>query len=307
MIARTLAIALLLISGAGAQVPMTGGGKGTPASGGYVGPGDVVPGAAAFWGLRGYRSSYVGPVANICDLATGGVCADATWAAGVLTLPLIGGVPCDNNFSKCQVKTLYDQSGALACDGAVACDLTQTASSRRPTLVLPGGAGCSSNTSYCMIHVRASQQCFRTTVGYTHTQPVSGVFVATRNGNTNAVQNVLALGGVVTVGYAAALNTLSVTAGTPQTISAADNAWHAVQAVWSNTVGSLSADGATTSANNGTGAPSASSLVWGSTSVICPLATTFDGVAAEAGIWPVAFSAQNIADLNTNQRAYWGF
>lgn len=300
-----LLAALLFAFPAQAQLALTGAGKASAAAPlGYTGPGDVLSGASAFWGLRGYNNAFSGAVANICDVATGATCADATWAAGVLTLPTIGGSPCDNSGNTCQVKTLYDQSGALACAGSTACDLTNATAGRRPTLIVAGAAnGCPSTAFPCMSFVRASQQCLFKASTYTQAQPFSGVFVGIRTGTTGST-NTAFIAGTPFLGWAAA-NLLRITAGTVQTIAGNDSVWHAVQGIWSNSVGALSADGSTTTANNGTSAPSSSSLIVGAGSTSCAT-NPLDGKLTEFGIWPLDFTA-SIAALNTNAHSYWGF
>ncbi len=63
MILRSLIIWLLLTAAAGAQVAQTGAGLGTTIPP-YTGPGDVVSGASAWYGLRGYTSAYAAPGTN---------------------------------------------------------------------------------------------------------------------------------------------------------------------------------------------------------------------------------------------------
>lgn len=274
----------------------------------YTGPGDVVSGAVAWWGLRGYNAAYTGNVANICDAATGLVCANITWSGTALVLPLIGGIACNNVTNVCNVATLYDQSGALACSGA-ACDLVQSTNSRRPALIVPGASnGCPTDAAYCMAHVRASQQCLLKATGLTATAPVSSSFVAIRTGNVTSTQNVItAVPAVMWNGFSNAANTIATFNGTLQTkASITDSTWHAVQTVWSNSVGSLSADGSTTTANNGTNSISGGVLLFGASAGTCATALALDGKSVEGGIWPSDITSL-IPALNTNQHAYWGF
>jgi len=274
----------------------------------YTGPGDVISGAAAFWGLRGYTAAFSGAVANICDAATGATCADATWAAGVLTLPTIGGSPCDNSVNICQVKTLYDQSGALACAGSTACDLTQATAALRPTLVVAGAAnGCPATSFPCMAFVRASTQCLLKATSYTRVQPISVIFTGIRTGNTTLAQQVVAANSAaLAIGWTTSADTIRISAGTGvNQASVVDNSWHAVQGIWSSSVGAISADGTTTTTNNGANAFSSSSLVLGAQNTTCTT-SALDGKLVEAGIWPADITA-SIAALNSNAHSYWGF
>lgn len=274
----------------------------------YTGPGDVVSGAAAFWGLRGYNAAFSGAVANICDQATGLVCSDATWANGVLTIPSIGGLTCDNVTNLCQVKTLYDQSGALACAGSTACDLSQATAALRPTLVVAGAAnGCPTTSFPCMAFVRASTQCLLKATSYTRVQPISVIFTGTRTGNTTLAQQVLAANSAaLAIGWTTSADTIRISAGTGvNQASVVDNSWHAVQGIWSSSVGAISADGTTTTTNNGANAFSSSSLVLGAQNTTCTT-SALDGKLVEVGIWPADITA-SIAAFNSNVHSYWGF
>ena len=89
---------------------------GSPPS--YTGPGDVVSGAVAWWGLRAYNGTYaasLGKLANICT-PLDAVCADVNSdTSGNFNLSGTGALLCNNSTSICTVKILYDQSGALSC------------------------------------------------------------------------------------------------------------------------------------------------------------------------------------------------
>ena len=108
----------------------------TPA--GYSGPGDVVTGAVAWYGLRAYNAASLGNAAvNVCN-STGGVdvlCQDFLTNAttGALVIATIGGVSC--GVAPCTIKIWYDQSGFLNCSSA-ACNITQATIADRYTLVL---------------------------------------------------------------------------------------------------------------------------------------------------------------------------
>ncbi len=303
------ALILTCVGAARAQVPFTGGGLPTPAIPTYTGPGDVVASASAFWGLRAYNVAYaagLNKLANVC-LPADSVCADATSDAnGNLVLP--GSLStCANAVTICTVKTLYDQSGALACAAGTNCDVTQATIANRPTLVIPGAAnGCPTTAGYCMAFVRANALRLASSNAITLSQPISLEFVGNRTGTTSNGQGALAFNSATQqIGWNAGTNAIRIGFGTFQTLAANDNTWHAVQGVASNTVGSLNADGAGSAANNGANAPAAATIVLGcqaSAGTNC-----VDGVMTEAGIWPIAFSGANIAALNTNQHNYWGF
>lgn len=270
----------------------------------YTGLGDIVSGADGYWGLRGYNGAFSGAVANICDSATGLVCADATWASGTLTFPLIGGVACNNVTNICQVKILYDQSGKNACAGP--CDITVATAGRRPSLIIAAVAnGCPSDAVPCMSFVRASQQCLSKSGAYTQVQPIGVILTANRTGTTSSAQPTVTIGGL-SFGWSNAANTARITAGTAANVGSVNDAtWHAMQGVWSDVVGTFSADGVTTAGANGTNEPLASNIILGAATTSCA-SNAFDGKAVEFGIWPSDITA-SIAAFNTNQHAYWGF
>lgn len=308
MIRALIVAALLFCAPAQAQLLTTGVGPGGQSSGpppvSYTGPGDIVSGADGYWGLRGYNGAFSGAVANICDSATGLVCADVTWAAGALTFPLIGGIACNNVTNLCQVKILYDQSGKNACGGP--CDITIATAGRRPSLIVAGASnGCPSDAVPCMAFVRAQQQCLAKAGAYTQVQPIGVMFTANRTGNTTLAQPAISIGGL-SLGWSNAANTARIAAGTTQNVGSVNDAtWHAIQGVWSDLVGVFSADGATTSAANGANEPLSSNIILGAGSTTCA-SNAFDGKATEFGIWPSDITA-SIAALNTNQHSYWGF
>src|SRR6185312_1795341 len=70
-----IALALLAQASAGFAQGVTTLGAGSSAKAaavaGYQGPGDVVSGALAWWGLRCYSAAYTGKVAEIWDASTG--------------------------------------------------------------------------------------------------------------------------------------------------------------------------------------------------------------------------------------------
>lgn len=310
MIIRAIITLYLLTNFAFAQVSLTGAGLAKPnAVAAYSGPGDVVSGASAFWGLRAYNNAYAvaqKKLANIC-LPLDAVCADVNSDTnGNFNISAVGTLTCNNSTTICTVKTLYDQSGALACAGGTACDVTQATIGNRPTLVLAGAAnGCTNIALPCMAFALASTQCLFTSVGYTQAQPLSLHMVAIRTGNLTTVQQGIGFSAVAQVMGWSSTAVVRITFGTPQTVAATDSAWHNIDGIASNSVGALSVDGATTTANNGTGAPSAAQIEIGSRSIAClqPL----DGKMNETAIYPFAFNAGNFSGLNTNVHTYWNF
>jgi hypothetical protein len=297
-----LILATMMMMGIGAETP--------PAQQVvYQGPGDVVSGASAFWGLRAYNAAYAAAQSKLINacLPLDALCTDINSdTSGNLSVSMLATLGCNNTTSICTVKTLYDQSAALACAGSTACDITQATAANRPTLVLAGAAnGCPVTTLPCMAFVRASLQVLKSANTYTQAQPISVELVGIRTATFTSANRAILFGAGVApfIQWTNSANTMSISAGTVQTLSVSDSSWHAVQGVWSNTVGSLSADGVTSTANNGTSTPAGVVDIGANANGSAGL----DGKLTEAGIWPIAFSAGNISGLNSNAHTYWGF
>src|SRR5216684_3558491 len=123
---------LVWLTGAG-WLPLAATGGGTV----FTGPGDVVSGATAWYGLRAYSTADRGnKLVNVCDPANV-TCAD--WLSDALTGKLVAttnplnGTDCTVS-TTCTLNTFYDRSGANSCAGAVPCDATQATAANRPTL-----------------------------------------------------------------------------------------------------------------------------------------------------------------------------
>ncbi len=285
------------------QMLLTGVGSGNSTNSAYTGPGDVVSGAITWYGLRAYSANKTGTnAANICN-STGGVdvlCVNmATSATGNLILSLIGGISCASLGSNCTVKTLYDQTGALKCVGATtACDVTNATIATRPTL-LPNCIGSLPCLS-C-----PGGKVLQSPTGPTQAQPYSAAGVAQRSGAFTTIgtwlsdyQNLNS--------FAASANTAYMNAGTAFTkASVPDSAFHAIQNVFNGASSSISVDSLGTS----TGNAGANAFNNGQAMNVCNdgFALSLTGFFAEGGFWPVAFSAGQIANLNSNQHTYWGF
>lgn len=291
---KLLLILLLLATQANAtSVTTTGAGKSGPT---YTGPGDVVSGAKAWWGLRGYNATFSGAVANICDAVTGLVCADITWTNSTLTVPTISGLVCGIGIN-CGVKTLYDQSGALSCGGS-ACHITQATNSNRPLFttscfgLLPclsftgGGAALSNATG-----IGALAQPFS----------ISSVF------NRQTVVNFdCYLCDSIGSGFLAnngANAVLMFTGGGLTTATANDTTSHAGQLIYNGASSFYYIDGTnTTNAGLGTTGLAIGSISFGAAGVRNS-AVAFVG---EGGVWGSAFSAGDSSNMCHNQFGYWG-
>lgn len=271
----------------------------------YIGAGDVVSGAAAFWGLQAYNSSMRGTQAvNVCN-STGGVdvgCADLITSAttGQLVSATISGITCPG--ANCTVKIIYDQSGATNCSGSP-CDASQSTISSRPTLVASciGSLPCM-QCSGSQILVSPTPTTISqplTTTGVGERTAVSGYAPWYGDANEN-----------VEFGNASISDAGYMSAGTfiqNNSPPFSDNNFHAVQAVFNGISSSFNFDGGTlTSGDASAGSASSAHNICGDGNVGDKYLI---GNIAEIGIWPIGFTSTQINNMNTNQHsaARWNF
>jgi len=257
----------------------------------YTGPGDVVPGATAWWGLRAYSSATSGSkAANICR-ASDSTCED------INTLS-------DGNFdtataasfcasTTCTIHTLYDQTG----NGY---DLTQSVVVFRPMLTLNclGSLPCIT----FMSRDTGTSTSLGIAGGPTQAQPITGEFVANQAASPAELFDVLdSAGGNTQFGFRHA-NTIGAYAGNAvQTLSASDGSWHASQSVFNGAASVLYVDATASSAYNA----GTSSLTGFADFTINTIG--FDGKIVEGGWWPSAFNSTQASNMNSNAHTYWGF
>jgi hypothetical protein len=263
----------------------------------YVGPGDVVSSASAWFGLRAYNAAYatgLGKIANICN-PSDAACADVfSNASGNLNLGTIGGVTCANSVTVCTIKTLYDQSGTLQCSGA-ACNATQATIANRPTLQL----NCFGGTKFC-------GSCGATTrmdsaTATTINQPYTYVAFGLRPGSATGPILTNTDGTTFTrVIYFSAANTAAIFSTTSATATATDNVSHALLGMFNTSSSKMVVDGASTAGLVGAGN---STGFW---TICTDTGTHLTGFFAEAGAYSGDQSA-SATSLSTNQHAYWDF
>lgn len=274
----------------GSHSPVSGGG------GGYVGPGDAITGAIAWWGLRCYNTAYTGNVADVFDSSTGTTTetlitcsAGGTLNETIHTLAVTCAVGC-------KVKTLYDQTQGLHCGSSAVCDFGQNTNSKRPALT----TSCIGSL-YCMTFASASSQELVSTVAQsinTQTQPYTW--------SITARQTTTAAGALIADNneqvYFTATPALGATAGTNQTVGTTVNTWYAVQTVFSGASSFFYINGSSTSISPGTASTGASQKMGND-----PFSEFLNGNIAEIGLWNIGFSSGQQSTMNSNQRAYWGF
>jgi hypothetical protein len=117
----------LVLSSASAQVPMTGAGLGSPTVvAGYQGPGNILSGALAMYGLRAYNGAYaasLGKSVNACNPGDAAPCVDLSVnSSGALVVPAaIGGVSCSQTIS---AGTYVSATGALSLTTTLGANLS---------------------------------------------------------------------------------------------------------------------------------------------------------------------------------------
>lgn len=289
-----------LVPARGQVMLMTGAGLGTAAAFVYTGPGDVVSGAKAWWGLRAYNSAKRGTAAvNVC-IPLDATCADLSTDAttGALVIGTIGGSSC--SVVTCTVKTFYDQSGALYCSGSVACDLTQATIANRPVLTV----SCATTSKPCLTWAAGQGFTAVAAIGTAFTQPYSAMVVMQRTGAFTSSATGVGIGaaGQVQLGLLNSANTAFTFANAVNSTAASDSTWHVLQGVFSSLgTGNTSVDAASHVASNGSATGSGLSFC-----MAFGCANGVVGLIDEGGWWQ-ADNTTNFGALNTNAKTYWGF
>jgi hypothetical protein len=264
---------------------------GSTATSSYSGPGDVVSGATAFYGLRGYNNAYATGTNNAItirrtsDSTTSNIVILANGNLDVATATTF----CTS--TTCFVTTIYDQVGTH--------NLTQATNSAQPQLTF----NCLNTSLPCLTFTGSSSQQL-TGAFTTSAQPNTFSYVGERTGTFTANNSIVGSNNGTQAGFGTTANLAFGFSGTVVTATAADSALHAVQAVMSGVSGSLNVDGTLTgSLNAGTNGINATITV-GSSGVSTNFLT---GLYAEVIVFSgSAVTPTNQATLCHNQRTYWG-
>lgn len=272
------------------------------AGGGYTGPGDVVSGAKVWLGLRAYNAAQAAATTKAIKLVrtdthSCDVLVATSGALGV-TANCSAGAP-DNgqpvatwcNATTCSIDIFYDQSGNSN-------DFSASTSGTRATLAFSclGSLPCANfgaGTAYYQSSISDTAQPFTTSA------------VAIRTGATGAQNDLFVLGNGTF--YDGSANSFGAYFGTGQTVTASDNAWHALQVV-TNSASSTSTIvvDATQTGGLNLGAGNTGASFWlgaQNSSGLNPL----NGKLTEIGLWGgVAFNGTQQTNVCHNQFTYWG-
>lgn len=280
------------------KAALDGSGGGPPPS--YSGPGDIVGSNWITWyGLRAFNSATRGTkIANVCiplDAACADLSSDAT--TGALVISTIGGSSC--GIVTCTIKTWYDQSGALACAAATACNITQATIANRPQLVVSclNGLPCAQFTG------GSSQQLVSAAAlasGYI--QPLSLMAVANRTTfSTYAAVLVNAPTGNKGIYFFNTANNFTLFFNSFVTASALDAHTHSIVALANSAASILKVDGTDTTGDDGGDQWFADSLYVGGNNSNYLTGNIFEAGAVNGNIGSTARSS-----IDTNQTSYWG-
>ena len=270
----------------------------TTGSTSYSGPGDVVSGSLAWWGLRAYSHAYAnsgGKAINIrraSDNTTEDIDVLGSGALDVATASSF----CTS--TTCYVTIAYDQSGSnnyyAAPSSGLQPQLVFSCIGSLPCLQFAGG------------------QLLTTATGLTYAQPYTFEAAVDRTtvGSYAAAMDCGSTQGFL--GWANSANTFQVqsTGGGGDAVNGtmSDSTWHAFQSVFNNgSAGAVYVDSTATSKTFNTTACSSGGISSGATYNSGTTNFFLTGKMTEGGIWPSAFTSTQAGNMSTNVHSYWGF
>lgn len=273
----------LIGRGSGLLVPATLGGQ--KGSAGYTGPGDIVPGAFAWWGFRGYSAAYStgsNPAMDVVDTATGLTTTTinilSNGSLDIATVLALG--------YPLSVKQLYDQTG----------------NGRHLAIGTLANMPDFNGTGVYSMSVTNTK--FLSTGNVSFSQPFSLSAVANRtadagNGNSVVFQNGNTGHGLTF--FTAGITPIGVNFGNAliSSTSYTLNTFAAIQVLANGASSSIYVDGTSTAGNAGADVFSSEPIIVGAGR---PDVVKF----VEGGVWASNASA-SFSSINTNQHTAWGF
>lgn len=296
-----ISLLLLLCGAAAAQEPIIGGHVFvTKSSSAYTGPGDLVSGAKAWWGLRAYNAAKASALFNVgifrrssdstnCTgllAAVGNLDITTTYCSGSTSLPTF----CGNAGGSCFASTMFDQSGNSN-------DVTQATAANQPALVFNciGSLPC--------LQVTTSSQTMLTSGSITPATGTLSFSLVINHAVGTSAATMLRENGASSNRISGGNGVLVMNGGTSGSISATMSgaAFHAVQAMMNGTASSVVNIDGTETTGTVTGSTTAGTALFFSNVA----SQTYD--MTEGGIWDnIAFSSTQRANLCHNQFTYWG-
>jgi len=273
---------------------------------GYQGPGDIASGALAFHNTgRAYNAAYAtaqNPLADIVDTTTGlATCTFNVGTNGYVNLtavvcptsaPLVNVVTfCTVTHVGCSITKLYDQTG----NGN---HLVQATLANMPALALSAqnGLPCAAGTATGSLETAST---------IAQSAPFTLTAIAERTGNFTTNQFITANGNTNSLFFANAANTVRTNSGTAVSLTAADNAFHALLAVASATAPLFAVDssGNISTSSNGTTSLSSNEFAMNRSTAL----GLTSGFFCEGGIWPSDQNANYVALLANMRSATVGW
>lgn len=254
---------------------------------GYIGPGDIVSGADAWWGLRAYSFATAG--SNAIRLRRNSDNAEqdfTTLANGNLDVDSISTF---KGAADLFVVTLYDQTGN-------AVHITQATAASQPAFILSGLGSLPTitfdGTDDNLSHAAS---------GSISTFTISAV--ANRTANINQ-QSLWFNNATFQVGYRnSADNQAFMYVGSVHAVTVTDGNWHGLQCVFNGASSVFNVDGTQNIGNPGSSAAETTTDQVGASGSTQRLT----GSIVEIGRWTTLFSASNSSNMFANQQNYWGF
>lgn len=253
----------------------------------YVGPGDIVGSATAWWGLRGYSMAYStgsNPAAVVCDSATFAVCTTINILSNgnFDTATASGSSSCS---VACVVKSLTDQTGGgqtLSCASAGVC----------PTLTF----NCLAGTLPCMTF--AGAQTMSATVTNL-SQPIT--FVSEFKYTSTATGAIAGSSNTGNIGVEPTNTNIVYFASNAISVASSVNTQYALGVVLNGVACASNLNGSLATGSN----CGANGFGGGGFTVGRDLFNLHTGTIDEFGIWPVAFNTTQLGNMNTNLTTYW--
>jgi hypothetical protein len=263
----------------------------------YVGPGDIIPGAAWWSGLRGYTAALsdgTHPAVDLQDQAGGNQLTGVKiLSTGALDVATISAWVTANSVTSIRVVKLYDQTGNGVHWTAAAATAPRLILGAQPSLGFVAGVTCMADG----LAPDPVDQPYSISIVYKDTGTPSATGGLLYYATTGLAVAVYSNDGVdnETMFYLGGGNLNSLTTAT-------NNAWHAVQCVANGVSSNLNLDGADSIFDSGTRVLNSSTHRLGDTA---SLDQPFIGEMVEVGVWTSAFVTP--ADMYNNQHIYWSF